>query len=85
MAIRIVNVEIKTGYKWQDIRQKADWATIKNINTYWRQPIQTSLPGELVQIMAEVSENNWNSIRDNHEDWQHIKGKFNSWLDVKNY
>lgn len=85
MAIRIVDVELVTIYRWQDVGQKADWNAIKNTNADWRQIVQTSLPGQIVQVRVEVSENNWNSIRDNHMNWQHVREKFNSWADVKSY
>lgn len=85
MALKIVDVKIKTNYNWQNIKVQADWNTVKNTNVNWQQSLQTSVVGQIVKIEVEVSENNWLSIKNNHLTWQQIKEKFASWLNVKNY
>ena len=85
MAVRIVNVKLSTNYSWKDIKNKADWLVIRNTNENWQQLIQTAIPGGIVNVEIEVSENNWLSIKDNHRNWQEIRDKFSNWQEVKNY
>jgi len=85
MALKIVDVKIKTNYNWQNIRGLADWNTVKNTNTNWQQPLQTTTIGQIINIEVELRENNWLSIKENYLTWQMIKEKFTSWLDIKNY
>lgn len=85
MAIKIVDVKLKTSYDWSDIKNIADWNAVRNTNKDWQQLFQITTPGELIKVEVEVSENNWSSIKDNHLTWQQIKEKFASWLGIKNY
>lgn len=85
MAIRIVDAKIKTNYTWENIKNTADWSAVAHTNENWNQLFQTTTVGNTVTIEVEVSEGNWDSIKNNHLTWQQIKDKFATWLGVKNY
>lgn len=85
LAVRIVDVKIKTNHNWQNVKDVADWNTVKNTNTNWQQPLQTTLIGEQIVIEVEVIENNWSLIKDTFGSWQDIKTRFTDWIELKNY
>lgn len=85
MAIKIVDVKLTTNYNWQHVKNKADWNAIRNNNQNFKQLLQTSVPGGIIKVEVEVSENSWLSVKDNHQSWQKIKDKFTNWLGIKNY
>lgn len=85
MALEIVEVKLTTSYSWQNVANIANWKAVRNTNTDWQQPLQTTIVGETIHIEVEVRENNWLSIKENNSIWKKIREKFTTWLDVKNY
>ena len=85
MAIKIVDVKIKTNYAWLDIKNQADWNAVKNTNSNWHNLLQTTTVGQPTIIEVEIIENNWQAIKDTFNSWADIKSNFASWLGLKNW
>ena len=85
MAIKIVDVKIKTNYNYQNIKDKADWNAVKNTNSNWENLLQTTNVGQPIIIEVEIVENNLLGIKDNFSSWDNIKNNFTNWLGLKNW
>lgn len=83
--IKIVDVNITTNRKWQEVSNHSDWNTVKNTNTDWLQLKQTTVVGNPVFIEVEIIENDWLTISQLFNSWKELSSKFTNWLDLKNW
>jgi len=86
MAVRIIDVDIKTDKTWLEIKNgHEDWNKIKSGNIAWWILKQTTKTGHTVGIDVLAVENKWTGLVLAYKNWYRVINNFSTWNSLKNW